>query len=106
MTTYHAVPEDAPIYMISIAARMVGVHQQTLRYYERLGIVLPSRSEGRTRLYSPRDVERIRRCKVLVDELGVSAVAAGMMLKMEERMNELQHEVQRLRAELSELRGG
>jgi len=58
-------PEEEPTYVISVAAKMVGVAAQTLRYYERQGLVEPRRSQGRIRLYSQRDVERLRRIKGL-----------------------------------------
>jgi len=106
MTTYHAIPEDEPCYVISVAARIVGVHAQTLRYYERLGIVRPSRSHGRTRLYSPRDIERVRRIKSLTDELGLSLTGAGMMLRLVERISEMEGQIQSLTAEVERLRGG
>ena len=106
MTTYHAVPEDEPCYIISVAARMVGIHAQTLRYYERVGVIMPSRSQGRTRLYSPRDIERVRRMKSLMDELGVNAAGAGVILKLMERVVGLEQKVQGLTSELEELRSG
>lgn len=106
MTTYHAVPEDEPCYIISVAARMVGIHAQTLRYYERVGVIMPSRSRGRTRLYSPRDVERVRRMKGLMDELGVNAAGAGVILKLMERVAGLEQQMQGLTSELEELRSG
>jgi MerR family transcriptional regulator/heat shock protein HspR len=105
MTAYHAIPEDEPRYFISVAARIIGVHAQTLRYYERLGIITPSRSQGRTRLYSQRDLERIRRIKSLTDELGLSLAGAGVMLRLVERIALLEERVQNLTSELETLRG-
>jgi MerR family transcriptional regulator/heat shock protein HspR len=105
MTAYHAIPEDEPRYFISVAARIIGVHAQTLRYYERLGIITPSRSQGRTRLYSQRDLERIRRIKSLTDELGLSLAGAGVMLRLVERIALLEERVQDLTSELETLRG-
>ena len=105
MTTYHAIPEDEPRYFISVAARIVGVHAQTLRYYERLGIVRPSRSTGKTRLYSQRDIERIRRLKTLADEFGLRLAGAGVMLRLVERIAELEEQVRDLTAEVEVLRG-
>lgn len=105
MTAYHAIPEDEPRYFISVAARIIGVHAQTLRYYERLGIITPSRSRGRTRLYSQRDLERIRRIKGLTDELGLSLAGAGVMLRLVERIALLEERVRDLTSELETLRG-
>lgn len=104
MTTYHAVPEDEPRYVISIAAKIVGVHAQTLRYYERLGIIKPSRSQGRTRIYSQRDIERVRRIKSLTDELGLNLAGAGVILKLVERVAELEMQVRDLTTEIERLR--
>ncbi len=104
MTTYHAIPEDEPRYFISVAARIIGVHAQTLRYYERLGIITPSRSQGRTRLYSQRDVERIRRIKSLTDDLGLSLAGAGVMLRLVERIALLEEQERVLTSELETLR--
>ncbi len=104
MTTYHAIPEDEPRYFISVAARIIGVHAQTLRYYERLGIITPSRSQGRTRLYSQRDLERILRIKSLTDDLGLSLAGAGVMLRLVERIALLEEQVRDLTSELETLR--
>ena len=71
-----------PIFVISVAARMVGVHAQTLRYYERAGLVEPSRSEGNRRYYSQADVERIIRIKTLIDDMGVNLAGAEVALRL------------------------
>ena len=62
-------------FVISVAARLVGLHEQTLRYYERAGLVEPARSKGRIRLYSLHDLERVRQIRRLTDEMGVNLVA-------------------------------
>jgi len=92
-----------PCYVISIAARMIGVHAQTLRYYERAGLVEPSRSGGNKRLYSHRDIEKLRQIKTLVDDLGVNLAGVEVILRMldhiaemEQRLKELEAEVRRL----------
>ena len=105
MTVYHAIPEDEPCYVISVAARMVGVHVQTLRYYERVGIILPSRSGGRTRLYSPREIERLRTIKSLISDLGVNLAGAEVVLKLMRRISEMEEQIQSLTAELERLKG-
>ena len=98
-----AFEESEPCFIISIAARMVGLHAQTLRYYERVGLVAPSRSRGNRRLYSQEDVERLRRIKTLMDDLGVNLAGveviirmAGRMVEMEREMEELRHRVRML----------
>ena len=93
-----------PCFVISVAARMVGLHAQTLRYYERVGLVMPSRSGGRQRLYSMADVERLRRIKTFVDELGVNLAGAEVALKLIDRITELESQVEALTNEVARLR--
>ena len=98
--------EDEPCYVISVAARMVGLHAQTLRYYERVGLVLPSRSLGKRRLYSPRDIEIMRRIRALTDHMGVNLAGVEVVLKLMERMNQMENELSRLLDEVKQLRAG
>ena len=63
------IPEDAPVYVISVAAELAGLHPQTLRQYDRMGIVSPRRASGRNRLYSMRDIARLREVQQLADLL-------------------------------------
>jgi MerR family transcriptional regulator/heat shock protein HspR len=86
-------------FIISVAARLVGVHEQTLRYYERSGLLNPSRSKGNIRLYSRRDLERATRIKELVDELGVNLAGVEVIIRLTERMREMDEELTRLREE-------
>ena len=95
---------DEPCFVISVAARMVGVHAQTLRYYERVGIIWPSRTGGRQRLYSMADLERIRRVKALIDDMGLNLAGAEVALKLMSRIQELESEVTRLNGEVDRLR--
>ena len=88
--TGEQLPEDDPCYVISVAARMVELHPQTLRYYDRVGLMQPSRTEGRMRLYSPRDVERLRKIARLTGDLGVNLAGVEVILNMSERIEELQ----------------
>ena len=96
--------ESEPRYVISIAARMVGVQVHTLRYYERIGIITPPRSQGNIRLYSERDIALLRRVKTLMDDLGVNLAGVEVILRMAQRMTELQNELEEMEAELKELR--
>ena len=99
------IPHDEPVFVISVVARMVGVHQQTLRSYEREGLVRPARSPGNTRLYSQQDVEMLRRVLRLARDLGVNPAAAEMILRMRGDMEQLQQELAEARAEVARLRG-
>ena len=99
-----SLPEDEPCYVISVAARLLGVHQQTLRYYERMGLIEPSRSRGNLRLYSERDVDRIRQIKRLLDDLGVNLAGVEVILNMSERIIDLEQQMDTLRTEADLLR--
>lgn len=94
--------QQEPCYFISVAAKMVRVHPQTLRYYERQGLVAPSRSQGRIRLYSERDIERLQLIKRLVDELGVNLAGVEVIMNLTERMAEMEREARELRRRMEE----
>ena len=100
------VADNEPRYVISIAARMVGVKVHTLRYYERIGIVEPSRSKGNIRLYSERDIALLRKVKTLMDGLGINLAGVEVFLRMAKRMNEMQNQIEELESEVRRLTGG
>jgi len=83
---------------------MLGVQTHTLRYYEKIGIMEPSRSKGNIRLYSDRDIARLRRVKSLMDDLGINLAGAEVILRMAQRMAELQHHIEGLESELKRLK--
>ena len=83
-------------YMISAVAEMYNIHPQTLRLYEREGLLLPSRSEGNTRLYTEEDLERLEVILSLTRDLGVNLAGIEIILNMRARMNEMEREVQAL----------
>jgi len=89
------LPEDEPCYVISVAAKLVELHPQTLRHYDRLGLLRPSRTAGRMRLYSQRDIERLRKIARLTDHLGVNLAGVEVILNMAERIEELQRQLAR-----------
>ena len=93
-----------PAFIISVAARMLGVHAQTLRYYERAGVIVPSRSQGRIRLYSRADIDRIRQVQRLIDELGVNLAGAEIIINMSGRIRALEEECDLLRREVQRYR--
>ncbi len=96
--------ETEPRYVISIAARMLGTQTHTLRYYEKMGIIEPSRSKGNIRLYSERDIARIRQMKSLTDDLGVNLAGVEVILRMSQQMAELQRQMEKMAAELRRLK--
>jgi MerR family transcriptional regulator/heat shock protein HspR len=96
--------EDRPCYVISVAAKIVGMHAQTLRYYERAGLLKPWRSQGRIRLYSVADINRLRQIQRLINDLGVNLAGAEVILRMNQRIQEMTEEMERLRGELQRLR--
>ncbi len=97
--------DDEPCYVISVAARMVGVHAQTLRYYERTGLLYPARSRGNIRMFSPNDVRQARWMKSLMDDLGINLAGVAVIMRMRARIVELGGRVRELEARLAELGG-
>ena len=95
---------DEPCFVISVAARIVGVHAQTLRHYEKVGLIWPSRTTGRQRLYSMADIERIRRLRTLTEDMGVNLAGAEVALKLMSRVEELEGEVARLNETVASLK--
>jgi MerR family transcriptional regulator/heat shock protein HspR len=93
-----------PLYMIGVVAEMLKLHPQTLRIYERKGLIRPSRTVGRTRLYSPGDVEEIARVVRLTRDLGVNLAGVEVILKMRRRMLEMQKQIEDLLAYVREER--
>jgi MerR family transcriptional regulator, heat shock protein HspR len=91
---------DRPIYMISVAAELVGMHPQTLRMYETKGLVRPQRTPGGTRLYSEADVERLRIVQRLTTELGLNLAGVEVVLQLEDELRKAHAQIQRLQGEL------
>ena len=98
------IPHDEPVFHISVVARMVGVHQQTLRSYERVGLLAPQRSAGNRRMYSHRDVERLRHVLRLVADLGVNLAGVDVILRMTRQIEELQDQLAEAQEELARIR--
>jgi len=102
-----AVRKDEPVYMISVAARLCELHPQTLRMYERLGLVRPARIGSKNRMYSELDIDRLRQIQRLTQEMGVNLagveVVLGLLEKMQRMQEEMDVEVDRMRREMEEL---
>lgn len=91
--------DDEPCYVISVVAKLVELHPQTLRYYDKIGLLRPSRTHGRTRLYSLRDVEELRKITRLMEDLGVNLAGVEVIMNMSNRIGELQRELATLQEE-------
>jgi MerR family transcriptional regulator/heat shock protein HspR len=91
---------DRPIYMISVAADLVGMHPQTLRMYETKGLVRPHRTPGGTRLYSEADVERLRIVQRLTSELGLNLAGVELVLSLENELRKAHAQIERLQQQL------
>ena len=88
---------NEPLFIISVAARLVEMHPQTLRKYEREGLIAPSRTEGNLRLYSDRDIERLRQVKYLVEQRGLNLAGVQLALELTKRLRDLRDRTAALR---------
>ena len=102
MAREHDGDKDKPLYMISVAAELTGMHPQTLRVYEQKGLVTPGRSRGNTRLYSQADIERLNLINKLTDE-GINLAGVIRILDMRERQLERDDKIERLQRRVREL---
>ena len=98
--------DNEPRYVISIAARMLKMQTYTLRYYEKVGIIEPRRSRGNVRLYSDRDIALLQKVKTLVDDMGVNLPGVEVILRMMQRMVEMQQQLEQAQEELRQHKGG
>jgi MerR family transcriptional regulator/heat shock protein HspR len=98
------MPNSEPKYVISIAARIVGIETHTLRYYERIGLLQPYRSGGNIRYYSESDIELLRHVKTLMNELGVNPAGAEVVIRMARKMADMQQQIKELTEELQHYR--
>ena len=96
--------DSEPCYVISVVARMLGVHAQTLRYYEKAGLVEPSRSKGRVRLYSNKDIERLRQVRTLMNDLGINLAGVEVILRLNERIETMEQQMEETEREIDRLR--
>jgi MerR family transcriptional regulator/heat shock protein HspR len=87
---------ERPIYMISVAAELVGMHPQTLRMYETKGLIRPQRTPGGTRLYSESDIERLRIVQRLTTELGLNLAGVELVLRLEGELRKARAQIERL----------
>jgi MerR family transcriptional regulator, heat shock protein HspR len=102
-TTRVEVSTDRGVFMISVAAELAEMHPQTLRMYEARGLIAPKRSPKNTRLYSQRDVERLRRIQRMTSEEGLNLAGVETVLALEERVEKMRAELDRVRRRAEEL---
>ena len=93
---------DEPVYLISIVSKILDIHPQTLRQYERENLITPSRSDGRIRLYSQRDIDRIKLILRLTREMGVNLAGVDVALRLKEQIDTMEQEIAELRHQLAQ----
>jgi len=98
-----SIDSDQGVFMISVAAELAHMHPQTLRIYEARGLIQPQRSPKNTRLYSQRDVERLRRIQRMTSEQGLNLAGVETVLEMEERVERMRAELERMRRRAEKL---
>ena len=91
---------DEPVYLISVVAKILDIHPQTLRQYERENLINPSRSNGRIRLYSQRDIDKIKLILRLTRDLGVNLAGVDIILRLKENVDIMEQEIAELRHQL------
>ena len=97
-------PNDRAVYIISVAAELAGVHPQTLRIYERKGLVRPKRTQGNTRRYSSADIERLREIQSLTQDEGVNLAGVKLIMELQRRVEEMQRRMEELQTKLDHRR--
>ena len=94
---------DEPVYLISVVANILDIHPQTLRQYEKEGLIEPSRTQGRMRLYSQRDIDKIKFVLQLTRKMGINLAGVDVILKLKEQIDAMNNEIKELREELSKV---
>ena len=98
--------ENEPRYVISIAAKIIGIETHTLRYYEKIGLVQPFRSKGNVRYYSENDIEQLRHIKTLMCDLGINPAGVEVVIRMVKKMRVMQQRIEELESEVDRLTPG
>ncbi|MDD4506303.1 MAG: helix-turn-helix transcriptional regulator [Sulfurospirillaceae bacterium] len=94
---------EEPVYLISVVAKVLTIHPQTLRQYEREGLVRPSRTDGKMRLYSQRDIDKIKMILRLTRDLGVNLAGVDVIMQLKDKIDECEELIEALRCEVSGL---
>lgn len=92
---------DEPLYLISVVSKVLSIHPQTLRQYEREGLIEPSRTDGKIRLYSQRDIDKIKLILRLTRDMGVNLAGVDVILKLRNQLYEFETLIEELRLELN-----
>lgn len=95
---------DEPVYLISVVAKILSIHPQTLRQYEREGLIEPGRTDGKMRLYSQRDIDRIKMILRLTRDLGVNLAGVDIIMRLKEKLDEQDREIEELHLSLEKFR--
>ncbi len=95
---------DEPVYLISIVAKILDIHPQTLRQYERENLITPARSNGRIRMYSQRDIDKIKLILRLTRELGVNLAGVDIILRLKDNVDDMEDNIADLRHEIARLK--
>jgi len=94
---------DEPVYLISVVASILNIHPQTLRQYEKEGLISPSRTKGKMRLYSQRDIDKIKLVLQLTRKMGINLAGVDVILKLKKQIDQMSKEIEELREELSKV---
>jgi MerR family transcriptional regulator/heat shock protein HspR len=103
-TALDGVADDAPVFVISVAATLAGMHPQTLRQYDRLGLVSPGRTSGRGRRYSARDIALLREVQRLSQDEGINLAGVKRIMELESHVDALRSRIAELQVELEAMR--
>lgn len=95
---------EEPVYLISVVAKVLSIHPQTLRQYEREGLIEPSRTGGKMRLYSQKDLDKIKMILRLTRDLGVNLAGVDVILRLKSKIDEYENLIDELRSEIDEVR--
>jgi MerR family transcriptional regulator/heat shock protein HspR len=96
---------DEPVYLISVVAKVLTIHPQTLRQYEREGLISPARTDGKMRLYSQRNIDRIKMILRLTRDLGVNLAGVDIVMQLKEKLDEYESVIDDLKEEINLLKG-
>ena len=94
---------DEPVYLISVVAKLMNIHPQTLRQYEREGLLKPSRTEGKMRLYSRRDIDKLKLILTLARDMGVNLAGIDIILQLKEEIQKLESEIRDLKEQQGQI---